>query len=55
MAILGEPELLANAREQTASVRAKVTIDWIIRDNVHAQPRVRAGAMRSPVIYSPGV
>jgi type I restriction enzyme R subunit len=55
VAILGEPELLANARELTASVRANVTIDWTIRDNVRAQLRVRAGAMRSPVIYSPGV
>ena len=55
MAILGEPELLANAREQTASIRANVTINWTIRDNVSAQLRVRAGAMRSQVIYSLGV
>jgi len=43
VAILGEPELLANARELTASVRANVTIDWTIGDNVRAQLRVRAG------------
>ena len=40
MAILGEPELLAIARELTASVRANVKIDWTIRDNVRAQLRV---------------
>ncbi len=38
--VLGEPELLAIARELTASVRANVTIDWTIRDNVRAQLRV---------------
>jgi len=40
VAILGEPELLAIARELTASVRANVTIDWTIRENVRAQLRV---------------
>ena len=40
VAILGEPELLAIARELTASVRANVAIDWTIRDNVRAQLRV---------------
>jgi type I restriction enzyme R subunit len=40
VAILGEPELLAIARELTASVRANVTVDWTIRDNVRAQLRV---------------
>jgi len=40
VAILGEPELLAIARELTASVRANVTIDWTLRDNVRAQLRV---------------
>jgi len=40
VAVLGEPELLAIARELTASVRANVTIDWTIRDNVRAQLRV---------------
>ena len=38
--VLGEPELLTIARELTASVRANVTIDWTIRDNVRAQLRV---------------
>jgi len=38
--ILGEPELLAIARELASSVRANVTIDWTIRDNVRAQLRV---------------
>jgi len=38
--VLGEPELLAIARELTVSVRANVTIDWTIRDNVRAQLRV---------------
>jgi type I restriction enzyme, R subunit len=40
VAILGVPELLLIARELTASVRANVTIDWTIRDNVRAQLRV---------------
>ena len=40
VAILGEPELLAIARELTSSVKANVTIDWTIRDNVRAQLRV---------------
>jgi type I restriction enzyme R subunit len=40
VAVLGEPELLAIARELTASVRANVTIDWTLRDNVKAQLRV---------------
>ena len=40
VAVLGEPEPLAIARELTASVRANVTIDWTIRDNVRAQLRV---------------
>ncbi len=40
VAVLGEPELLAIARELTASVRANVTIDWTIRENVRAQLRV---------------
>ena len=38
--VLGEPELLAIARELTVSVRANVTIDWTIRENVRAQLRV---------------
>ncbi|MHB8398144.1 MAG: type I restriction endonuclease subunit R [Candidatus Limnocylindrales bacterium] len=40
VAILGEPELLAIARELTEQVRANVTIDWTVRDNVKAQLRV---------------
>jgi type I restriction enzyme R subunit len=38
--ILGEPELLAIARELTRTVRDNVTIDWTIRENVRAQLRV---------------
>ena len=38
--ILGEPEVLAIARELTASVRVNVTIDWTVRDSVRAQLRV---------------
>ena len=38
--VLGEPELLAIARELASSVRSNVTIDWTIRDNVRAQLRV---------------
>ena len=40
VAILGEPELLAIARELTEQVRANVTIDWTIRENVRAGLRV---------------
>ena len=38
--MLGEPELLAIARELTEQVRANVTIDWTVRENVRAQLRV---------------
>jgi type I restriction enzyme R subunit len=54
-AVLGEPELLAIARELTEQVRANVTIDWTVRENVRAQLRairlrpVRpCGARRGP-------
>jgi type I restriction enzyme R subunit len=40
VAVLGQPELLAIARELTEQVRANVTIDWTIRENVRAQLRV---------------
>ena len=38
--ILGEPELLAIARELTRTVRDNVTIDWTVRENVRAHLRV---------------
>jgi type I restriction enzyme R subunit len=38
--VLGEPTLKAIARELVKTVRAKVTIDWTIRENVRAQLRV---------------
>jgi len=38
--VLGEPELLAIARELAASLRKNVTIDWTVRENVRAQLRV---------------
>jgi type I restriction enzyme R subunit len=40
VAVLGQPELLAIARELTDTVRKNVTIDWTIRENVRAQLRV---------------
>jgi len=40
VAVLGEPELLAIARELTETVRKSVTIDWTVRENVRAQLRV---------------
>jgi type I restriction enzyme, R subunit len=40
VAVLGQPELLAIARELTEQVRANVTIDWTVRENVRAQLRV---------------
>ena len=36
---MGEPELLAIARELTETVRKNVTIDWTVRENVRAQLR----------------
>ena len=38
--VLGEPALLAIAKELTTSVRNSVTIDWTVRENVRAQLRV---------------
>jgi type I restriction enzyme, R subunit len=38
--VLGEPMLADIARELVASVRANVTIDWTLRENVRAQFRV---------------
>ena len=38
--VLGEPTLRDIARELVASVRANVTIDWTVRENVRAQLRV---------------
>jgi type I restriction enzyme R subunit len=40
VAVLGQPELLAIARELADQVRANVTIDWTVRENVRAQLRV---------------
>ncbi len=40
VAVLGDAELLAIARELTEQVRANVTIDWTLRENVRAQLRV---------------
>ena len=39
--VLGEPTLKTIARELTESVRRHVTIDWMMRENVRAQLRVR--------------
>jgi type I restriction enzyme R subunit len=38
--VLGEPTLVAIARELVATVKKNVTIDWTVRDNVRAQLRV---------------
>jgi type I restriction enzyme R subunit len=38
--VLGEPTLVAIARELVATVRKNVTIDWTVRENVRAQLRV---------------
>jgi type I restriction enzyme R subunit len=38
--VLGEPALMAIARELTVQVRNNVTIDWTVRENVRAQLRV---------------
>ncbi|MCS7337041.1 MAG: DUF3387 domain-containing protein, partial [Verrucomicrobiae bacterium] len=38
--VLGEPTLRAIAQELVRTVRANVTIDWTLRENVRAQLRV---------------
>jgi type I restriction enzyme R subunit len=38
--VLGEPMLAMIARELVTTVRANVTIDWTLRENVRAQLRV---------------
>jgi type I restriction enzyme R subunit len=38
--VLGEPTLTAIARELVKTVRANITIDWTVRENVRAQLRV---------------
>jgi type I restriction enzyme R subunit len=38
--VLGEPILKDIARELVATIKANVTIDWTIRENVRAQLRV---------------
>jgi type I restriction enzyme, R subunit len=38
--VLGDEASRAVARELVATVRAKVTIDWTVRENVRAQLRV---------------
>jgi type I restriction enzyme R subunit len=38
--VLGEPTLVAIARELVATMRKNVTIDWTVRENVRAQLRV---------------
>ena len=38
--MLGDETLRGIARELVTAVRANVTIDWTMRDNVRAQPRV---------------
>jgi type I restriction enzyme R subunit len=38
--VLGEPTLKAIARELVKTVRANITIDWTVRENVRAQLRV---------------
>jgi type I restriction enzyme R subunit len=38
--VLGEPTLRAIAQGRVRTVRANVTIDWTLRENVRAQLRV---------------
>jgi type I restriction enzyme, R subunit len=40
VAVLGDETLRAIARELTEQVRANVTIDWTLRENIRAQLRV---------------
>jgi type I restriction enzyme R subunit len=44
--VLGDDALRTIARELVATVRANVTIDWTVRDNVRAQLRVLVKRIR---------
>jgi type I restriction enzyme, R subunit len=51
--VLGAPTLRDIARELVASVRANVTIDWTVRENVRAQLRVLVKRMLRKHGYPP--
>ena len=51
--VLGDDTLRAIARELVAAVRANVTIDWTVRDNVRAQLRVLVKRILRKYKYPP--
>jgi type I restriction enzyme, R subunit len=51
--VLGEPTLKTIARDLTESVRRNVSIDWMVRENVRAQVRVRVKRILRKYGYPP--
>ena len=51
--VLGEPTLRTIARELTESMRRNVSIDWMVRENVRAQMRVRVKRILRKYGYPP--
>ena len=51
--VLGDDALRTIARELVATVRANVTIDWTVRDNVRAQLRVMVKRILRKYGYPP--
>src|SRR5256886_17423215 len=52
--VLGDDTLRTIARELVATVRANVTIDWTVRENVRAQLRVLVKRILRKHGYPPG-
>ena len=51
--VLGDAQLRVIARELVETVRANVTIDWTMRENVHAHLRVLVKRMLRRYGYPP--
>ena len=51
--VLGEPTLRTIARELTESMRRNVSIDWMVRENVRAQMRMRVKRILRKYGYPP--
>ncbi|RMF88387.1 MAG: DUF3387 domain-containing protein, partial [Nitrospinota bacterium] len=54
VAVLGDETLRDIARELVAAVRANVTIDWTVRENVRAKLRVIVKRILRKHGYPPG-
>ena len=55
MKVLGDETLRTIAQEGVRTVRANVTIDWTLRENVRAQPRVLVKRILCTYGYPPDV